>query len=304
MIARKYLYLIALAKERHFGRAAEACHVSPSTLSAAIRDMEAELGVTVVERGQQFAGLTPEGERVLECARQMAARAEDLRQELAQMQDGLSGRLRLGVIPTGLTAVAALSAAFARRHPLVDIEVLSMSTQDILTGLRAFELDGGIAYLESTAPDLLALPLWCENHVLITPVGGPFEGREWVTWQEAAGIPLCLLTSNMHNRRTIDGVFKSLGYSPRPTLETDSVVSILAHVSAGHWSSIVPRAVLELIGVPGGTRVFDLREPMVEWATGLLVCHRPTRSPMVDALLDEARGLGADLPERLRRGAP
>jgi hypothetical protein len=60
MIARKYLYLIALAREKHFGRAAEACHVSASTLSAAIRDIESELGVTIVERGQQFSGLTPE----------------------------------------------------------------------------------------------------------------------------------------------------------------------------------------------------------------------------------------------------
>ena len=83
MIARKFLYLIALAREKHFGRAAEACHVSASTLSAAIRDIESELGVTVVERGQQFSGLTREGERVLECVRQMAARAEGLRQELS-----------------------------------------------------------------------------------------------------------------------------------------------------------------------------------------------------------------------------
>ncbi|MBT9495920.1 MAG: LysR family transcriptional regulator [Zoogloea sp.] len=300
MIARKYLYLIALAREKHFGRAAEACHVSASTQSAAIRDIESELGVTVVERGQQFSGLTPEGERVLECARQLAARAEDLRQELAQMQDGLCGRLRLGVIPTGLTAVATLTAAFARRHPLVDIEVLSMSTQQILGGLRSFELDGGIAYLESTANDLAAVPLWCENHVLLTPRDGPFEGRDCVTWHEAARIPLCLLTANMHNRQTIDSVFASLGEQPRPTLETDSIVSILAHVSAGHWSSIVPRAVLDLIGIPTGTRVFELRDPLVEWATGLLVLNRQPRSPMVEALMGEARALNLGMQDSTR----
>ncbi|MBS0353124.1 MAG: LysR family transcriptional regulator [Proteobacteria bacterium] len=292
MIARKYLYLIALARERHFGRAAEACHVSTSTLSAAIRDMEHELGVTIVERGQQFSGLTTEGERVLECARQMAARAEGLRQELAQLQDGLSGKLRLGVIPTALTAVAALIAPFARHHPHVDIEVLSMSTQQILIGLRSFELHGGITYLEAATGDLSATPLWCENHVLITPADGPFEGREWVTWQEAAELPLCLLPPNMHNRQTIDGVFATIGHKPRPTLETDSIVSILAHVGAGHWSSIVPRAVLDLIGVPNGIRAYDLREPVVEWATGLLLLNHQPRSPMAEALLVEALRLG------------
>ena len=198
------------------------------------------------------------------------------------------------------TAVATLTAAFARRHPLVDIEVLSMSTQQILGGLRSFELDGGIAYLESTANDLAAVPLWCENHVLLTPRDGPFEGRDCVTWHEAARIPLCLLTANMHNRQTIDSVFASLGEQPRPTLETDSIVSILAHVSAGHWSSIVPRAVLDLIGIPTGTRVFELRDPLVEWATGLLVLNRQPRSPMVEALMGEARALNLGMQDSTR----
>jgi DNA-binding transcriptional LysR family regulator len=204
------------------------------------------------------------------------------------------------VIPTGLTAVATLTAAFARRHPLVDIEVLSMSTQQILAGLRSFELEGGIAYLESTAADLAAVPLWCENHVLLTPKDGPFEGRDCVTWHEAAKIPLCLLTPNMHNRQTIDSVFASLGQKPRPTLETDSIVSILAHVSAGHWSSIVPKAVLDLIGTPTGTRVFELRDPLVEWATGLLVLKRPSSSPMVEALMGEARALNLGMQDSTR----
>ncbi|MBW8075090.1 LysR family transcriptional regulator, partial [Metallibacterium scheffleri] len=66
MLSRKYRYLIALAQERHFGRAAAACHISPSTLSAAIRDLEQELGVAIVERGQSFAGLTGEGMAVLD----------------------------------------------------------------------------------------------------------------------------------------------------------------------------------------------------------------------------------------------
>jgi DNA-binding transcriptional LysR family regulator len=149
MISRKYLYLIALAREKHFGRAAAACHVSPSTLSAAIRDLETELGVAVVERGKQFAGLTPEGRSVVEYAQRMAASAEGLKQELASLRDGLTGRLRLGVIPTALTVVASLTASFARRHSLVTAEVLSLATDEILARLRRFELDAGIVYVES-----------------------------------------------------------------------------------------------------------------------------------------------------------
>jgi DNA-binding transcriptional LysR family regulator len=128
MIARKYAYLVALAREKHFGRAAAACHVSPSTLSTAVRDLEEELGVALVERGQHFAGLTPEGSRVVDQAQRMLAAAESLKQELASRRVGLSGCLRIGVIPTALGVVASLTAPFARRHPRVSIRVESAST--------------------------------------------------------------------------------------------------------------------------------------------------------------------------------
>ena len=295
MIARKYLYLIALAREKHFGRAAAACHVSPSTLSAAIRDIETELGVAVVERGQQFAGLTPEGQCVVDCAQTMSASAEGLKQQLAGLRHGLSGRLRLGVIPTALTVVASLSAAFSRRHPLVRIEVLSLSTSEILERLQAFEVDAGIVYVESglAVRQLRTIPLWQENHVLLTPTGGAFEGRDSVTWRETTQLPLCLLTPDMQNRKTIDAVFAQIGCKAEPTLETNSIISMLAHVCSGAWSAIMPRSVLDLIGVPAGVQVLPLTEPAVVWATGLIVPLREPRPALVEALAAEAENLRA-----------
>lgn len=291
MIARKYLYLIALAREKHFGRAASACHVSPSTLSAAIRDIEIELGVPVVERGQQFAGLTPEGQCVVDCAVTMAASVESMKQELAQQRHGLSGRLRLGVIPTALTVVASLTAAYFRRYPLVRIEVMSLSTNDILDRLQSFEIDAGIVYVESIKAmrQVMSIPLWREDHVLLTPAGGPFDGRDKVTWVEALKVPLCLLTPDMQNRKTIDSVLAELGCQAEPLLETNSIVSMLAHVSAGAWSAILPRSVVDVIGSPTGALVLPLTEPSVTWATGLVVQQREPRSPLVEALIVEAR---------------
>jgi DNA-binding transcriptional LysR family regulator len=292
MIARKYLYLIALAREKHFGRAAASCNISPSTLSAAIRDLEVELGVAVVERAKQFSGLTPEGRCVVEYAQRMAASAAGLRQELAQLRDRLTGRLRIGVIPTALTVVATLTANFVRRHPMVTVEIDALPTGEILARLRDFELEAGIVYVESgREPDLATVPLWRENHVLLTSPGGAFEGRDRVTWREAASVPLCLLTQDMQNRRTIDGVFASLGCHPVPTLETNSLASILAHVCTGSWSSIVPRSVLDLTGVPHGTRILELVEPAVEWATGLVVLARDPQPPLVGGLLAAASSL-------------
>lgn len=292
MISRKYLYLIALAREKHFGRAAAACHVSPSTLSAAIRDLETELGVAVVERGKQFAGLTPEGRSVVEYAQRMAASAEGLKQELATLRDGLTGRLRLGVIPTALTVVAALTASFARRHPHVTAEVLTLATDEILARLRRFELDAGIVYVESAhVPGLDIVPIWREHHVLLTGANGRFAGRETVKWAEAASVPLCLLTPDMQNRKTIDAVFAKVGAGVTPMLETNSIISILAHVGSGHWSSIVPRSVLESVGTPPGVIAIELVEPAVDWATGLVTLAREPQAPMVASLVAEARAL-------------
>jgi DNA-binding transcriptional LysR family regulator len=291
MIARKYLYLIALAKEKHFGRAAAACHVSTSTLSAAIRDLEAELGVAVVERGQHFTGLTPEGQRVLDYAQRMAASAEALRQDLASLQGGLSGTLRLGVIPTALTRIADLTASFARRHPQTTMQVYSMATPDILQGLRNFELDGGIVYSETgEEPDFAFQPMWVEGHVLITG-SDRLAGRAAITWSEAATLPLAMLTPDMQNRKIIDKVFAELGHPVKPKLESNSLFCMLAQICAGPWSGIGPRAVLDLIDMPEGIRVLDLQEPSVAWATGLITLARDPLAPMVAALREEARSL-------------
>jgi DNA-binding transcriptional LysR family regulator len=291
MIARKYLYLIALAKEKHFGRAAASCHVSTSTLSAAIRDLESELGVAVVERGQHFTALTPEGLRVLDYAQRMASSFESLKQDLAKLQGGLSGQLRLGVIPTALTRVAELTASFSSRHPQTTFLVRSLATLDILQKLRSFEIDAGIVYSESAADsDLAFQPLWEEGHVLISGAEQLAE-RDRITWREAAELPLCLLTPDMQNRKIIDQVFAELDRSVTPRLETNSIVSILAHSCAGPWNGILPRAVLERIGTPRGIRALELCEPTVAWATGLITLVRDPPPPMVAALREEARSL-------------
>jgi DNA-binding transcriptional LysR family regulator len=286
MITRKYRYLIALAREKHFGRAAAACHVSPSTLSAAIRDIEETLGVTVVERGQQFTGLTPEGEIVVEYAQRVAARVDDLKQELARLRDVLTGRLRLGVIPTAMSAVAGLTSAFCRRHAGVTVEVLSLTNDEILDRLQRFELDAGLIYLSSVNDSSFkTVTLWCERHVLLTAVGGPFSDFETVTWRQASSTPLCLLTPDMLNRQTINRVFKQVGTVVTPILETNSILAILAHVGSGLCSSIIPRSVLEQIGTPPGVVAVELVEPSVDWATGLVTLAREPAPPMVREIL-------------------
>src|SRR5258707_10624167 len=131
MLLRQLEYLVALARERHFARAAAACHVSQPSLSAAIRKLERELDVPIVLRGRRFAGLTPEGERVLLWAHRILAEADALRQDLSSMRGGLTGMLRLAAIPTALTAASLLTTPLCARHPQVRVSLESVSSRQV-----------------------------------------------------------------------------------------------------------------------------------------------------------------------------
>jgi DNA-binding transcriptional LysR family regulator len=95
----------------------------------------------------------------------------------------------------------------------------------------------------------------------------------------------------MQNRKTIDAVFAKLGAVIAPTLETNSILSILAHVGTGRWNSVVPRSVLEQVGIPSGVMAIELVEPSVDWATGLVTLAREPRPPIIVALIEEGRAL-------------
>ena len=99
MQMRHLRYFVALADERHFGRAAASCHVSQSTLSAALRLLEEEIGAPLVERDKRFKGLTAEGVALVDWARRILAERRRLDQEIAALHDGLSGELKLGAVP-------------------------------------------------------------------------------------------------------------------------------------------------------------------------------------------------------------
>jgi DNA-binding transcriptional LysR family regulator len=148
MLMRQLEYLSALAREGHFGRAAQACYVSQPTLSASIRKLETELGVQIVQRGHRFEGFTPEGKLVLSWAHRILAEQSALRHELAIMRGGLSGVLRIGVIPTASTVAPLLTTPLQAQHPLVRVSIESMSSREIVHRLSEFDLDLGMTYVD------------------------------------------------------------------------------------------------------------------------------------------------------------
>ncbi|TDQ85505.1 LysR family transcriptional regulator [Dongia mobilis] len=278
MLMRQLAYLAALARERHFARAAAACNITQPALSTAIKQLEEELGVPLVERDKRFKGFTPEGQEVLLWARRILSDFDSLKQGIQNAKRGLTGNLRLGVIPSALPLVPHVTDPFNDRHPQVKVTVWSTSSIEIQQGLDHFELEAGITYLDNEPlKGVLQRPLYTERYVLLTSETGPLAGATKATWREAADLPLCLLTPNMQNRRIIDGVFKSLDCAPRPQLETNSVINLCAHVRSGRLSSIVPKSLIQVLGMPAGAVALDLVAPEVSRQVGLVV---PDREPL------------------------
>lgn len=302
MDLRRLEYLTALAREGHFGRAAEACHVTQPALSAGIRKLEQELGVQAVRRGQRFEGFTAEGEQVLQWAQRMLAERAGLDQALDEMRGGLSGTLRMGVIPTALSVVSLLTTPLRTQHPRVTFLIESMSSRDIVRRLNDFEIDVGMTYLDGEPLGRVrTVPLYRERYVFLSPVTDEGVDRESITWREAAASELCLLTPDMQNRRIIDSHLIDAGGPPaRVVVEADTISAVYSHVTAMGLASIVPHTWLSGFGVPEGIRVLDLPTPRRTFTVGLVLAGHGPESLLGRALVEVARGL--DL-ERNRSGA-
>ena len=263
MLLRQLEYFVAVARERHFARAAESCYVSQPALSTSIAKLERELSVTLIHRGQNFEGLTPEGERLVVWAKRVLAEHDALKAEAAAMRSGISATLRLGTGPTVSTTAGLPVAAFCALHPLARVKVCSrLSSTELLRQLRDFELDVAIAHF---GPDdqsgLEVVPLYEEQYVLLVSGEQLVPAVRTITWAEAAQLPLALLTPDMRFRQFIDKAFASCGAVAAPQVETDSVASLYAHVATGAWASVVPHTWLRAMPVTGAARAIRLVEP-------------------------------------------
>ena len=299
---RQLEFMLALHRERHFGRASEACRVSQPTLSNGLKALEDALGVLLVRRSSKFQDFTPEGERVVEWARRILGDVHGLKQDLAALKNGLQGHLRLAVIPTALPIVAKLTTPFRDRYPGVRFTILSRTSAEILRQLENLEIDAGLSYLENEpVGQVRTVPLYEERHHLLTGAGPEFEGRGSVTWAQVATLPLCLLTPDMQNRRIIDQILRGTGAAATPMLESDSTSVLVSHVMTGQWSSIMPKVVAESLGLPENVRSLPIVQPEIGYPVGLIVAHREPSTPLVTALLATARQLSRELQaERAR----
>lgn len=291
VLFRQLEYFVALAREQHFAHAAAACHVSQPALSESLRKLEHELSVPLVKRGSNYEGLTAEGERLLRWALRILADRDAMRSEVTDMRTGLTGQLRIGVIPAATASVAGLVDRFSRRHGMVDVRIQSgLTSVEIVERVRTFEVEVGVVFSDAAqVSEVLATPLYEEHHVLVIPPGLQVDDdAPTLDWDAVGTLPLCLLHKGMRGRDLLDEAAAVDGFHLQPRIETDSVSTLLALVRTGHWASIVPRS-----RVTGGNPAPDLR--IVELPApplGRVAVIRSAREPaplLATAFLDSLR---------------
>ena len=286
---------IALAQARHFGRAAAAMGVTQPSLSAAVKSLEEELGVMLVQRGSRYGGLTPEGKRVLDWARRIVGDARTMKQELRAARQGLAGNVRLAVVPTALTVAAQLTTSFVRAHPDVHFTLLSSTSADILQSLEDLQIDAGISYLDNEPLGrVVTVPLYAERYALILRADAPLAAAVSVRWADLGTLPLCLLTPDMQNRRIIGGHLAQAGVTVSPAIETNSTIVLIAHVLAGGHATILPSRAADIFLADPQLRAVPITEPDATHAVGLIAPLREPHTPVIAALLQEARRMAVN----------
>ncbi len=286
---------VALANARHFGRAAEAVGVTQPTLSSAIKQLEEQLGVQLVHRGSRFQGLTPEGERVYDQVLGIIGAARALREEMRAVRSGLSGDLRIGVIPTALAMVSDLVVPLTERHPGVRVHILSRSAHEILDQIESLELDAGLSYV-GAEPERRAsrVPLFRESYRLLVAASHPLARRDSVSWSEVGALPLCLLTRDMQNRRIVDARLDRAGASVTPMVTSNSFIVLLSHVMTGKWATVAPARLAAAFGT-GGLAAVPILDAEEEQEIGLILFPRELRTGMLAALEVVAKSLATSL---------
>ena len=241
MDIKQLKFLIALEQTRHFGQAAARCNITQPTLSMRLRNLEEELGLELVTRGQRFEGFTQAGERVLAWARTLLAAHDGLFAEAAACRGQLVGNLRLGLVPlSGFNPISFIQG-LSHSFPELKFSLTSMSSDKIIEALGTNQLDLGVCYLDHVSPNYLEFFELGETRVglLYDTRHFHFEGTQ-MSWEEAAQLPLGMISNGMHYRKSIDLSFRSRGIDPQPILESDSTYQLFQAIHEGFCCAIMP----------------------------------------------------------------
>ena len=287
MELRQLRYLVALADERHFTRAAEREHIAQPALSQQIRRLEAELGLTLVERTTRRVSMTQAGDLLVGRARRVLAELDAAQAELASLAGVQTGRLAVGALHTmGPVDLSLLLASFHRTHPGIDLEVREQSSEELAEMLRVDEID--LAFLSVTehiqSRGLTLQRLVSEELVVVLPPAHPLAGRQSIRFGELADEAFISFRRGSRLRELLDRAAEQAGFEARITLESNESRRIRSLVASALGVAILPRSDASGAGAP--VAVTALVEPALTRDVTLAARTQRRLSPAAIAFRD------------------
>ena len=279
-------YIVALARERHFGRAAEKCFVSQPTLSVAVKKLEDELGVILFERSPQDVRVTPIGERVVAQAEKVLGAAAQLAEIAAAGKNPLAGPLRLGVIYTiGPWLLPRLVPLLRERAPEIPLLLEENCSHVLLEKVKAAELDVAILALPVEEPGLVAQGIYDESFRPLVPVGHPWVKARAVDPAELLDQPLLMLGRGNCFRDQVLDLCTRAGEGGPQVLEGSSLETIRHMVASGVGITVMPATAVDDIPRNDALlRVKPFIEPMPTRRVGMVWRASFPRHQAIDLL--------------------
>ncbi|MEW5546844.1 LysR family transcriptional regulator [Pseudomonas soli] len=291
MDIKQLKFLIALDQTRHFGQAAALCHITQPTLSMRLRNLEDELDLVLVKRGQRFEGFTEAGERILAWARTLLAAHDGLQAEAASCRGQVVGSLRLGTVPLASFNPMQLLMPLRAKYPELHFQLSSLSSEQVIDGLSRNQLDLGICYLDQVNTSFFEV-----IELSITTMGLLHDTRHFqfeadsLHWEDLGDLPLGLLSKGMHYRQSLDLSFRSRGLTPNAVLESDSTFQLIQAINTGVCCAIMPLG-CGLEELSQHMRIIPVQEASIHSPVGLLLRRSEPRSAIAEQCFDEARAL-------------
>lgn len=250
---RQLQFLVALADELHFGRAAEACHVTQSTLSNGLKELETILGVSLAERTKRSVLLTPVGREIAERSRALLADARDLVAAAARRRGGLRGELRLGTIPTiGPFLMPKVLPHLRASYPELRLFLREELTGSLIAGLAAGRLDAILIATPYDIGDLETLPLFEDGYQLAVPQDHPLAARKQVSGNELKGEKLMLLERGHCLQSHALSAFPETAPRQDETFAATSLATLVSMVEEGLGITLLPQLAIDA-GIARGT---------------------------------------------------
>jgi len=300
MNLRDLRYLVALADERHFGKAAERCFVSQPTLSAQIRKLEDYLGVVLVERQPKRVSLTETGEKIVARARVVLQEADAIVEIARTDRDPLSGALKLALIPTvGPYLLPHVVGPLRKAVPRLKLMLYEYQTAPLLEKLRAGELDCGIIALPMPTEGLETEVLYDEPFTLAVPANHPLADRDRVKLEDIKDETLLLLEDGHCLRDHALSVCSRIRLNQEQDYRATSLETLRQMVAAGHGITLLPElAAATPVGTARGLKIKAFTRPAPVRTIGAVWRKSTTRSKAIDAVIAAIR---AAMKEELKR---